>query len=76
MNLDVITTTDIVGYLASFGVLVSFLLKDIRKLRIVNTIGCMLFIAYGILLNISWPIVITNVSITLINLYYLLLKKD
>lgn len=62
---------EIVGYLASLGVLTSFLLKDINKLRIVNTIGCILFIFYGILLNTSWPIIITNVSITVINVFYL-----
>ncbi len=66
-----ISLTDIIGYGASLGVLVSFLMKDIRTLRIVNTVGCILFIAYGFLLHTSWPIIITNVSITCINIYYL-----
>lgn len=67
--------TELVGYLASFGVLCSFAMKDIRKLRFINTAGCFLFIAYGFLLGISWPIVITNVAIVIINIYYLSRQK-
>ncbi|MFT4698691.1 MAG: Na+-driven multidrug efflux pump [Flavobacteriaceae bacterium] len=63
--------TELVGYLASFLVLVSFLMKEVRRLRIVNTIGCFVFIIYGVMLQISWPIVITNVAIFGINIYYL-----
>lgn len=63
--------TEFVGYLASFGVLCSFAMKDIRKLRLINSIGGFLFIAYGFLLNISWPIIITNAAIVVINVYYL-----
>lgn len=66
--------TEMVGYSASLGVLVSFLMKDIIKLRIINTIGCGFFVAYGVMLDYSWPIIITNVIIIMINLYYLLRK--
>ena len=66
--------TDIMGYAASCGVLLSFLMKDIKTLRIVNTIGCALFIAYGVMLHYSFPVIITNVAIIFINLYYLLKK--
>lgn len=65
-----------IGYLASIAVLTSFLMKKIRMLRIVNTVGCALFVAYGFALNISWPIVITNLAIIAINTYYLFLKKS
>jgi uncharacterized protein with PQ loop repeat len=65
------SSTEIIGYLASFIVLISFLMKDIKKLRIINSIGCILFVAYGILLNFSIPIIITNVAIVGINIYYL-----
>ncbi len=70
-----IPITELVGYLASFGVLCSFAMKDIRKLRFINIIGCLCFIAYGFLLDISWPIVVTNVVIVVINIYYLSRKK-
>jgi len=70
-----INTTEIIGYLGSAGVLFSFLFSDMRKLRMINMIGCALFIAYGVLLHTSWPIIITNVSIVFINAYHLFLKK-
>ncbi|GER58066.1 YgjV family protein [Patiriisocius marinus] len=66
--------TELVGYLASFFVLLSFFNKDMRKLRIVNSVGCALFVTYGVLL-VSIPIVITNVAILLVNGYYLFVKK-
>ena len=70
-----ISLVEWIGYLGSLGILVSFLMKDIRKLRLINTIGCLLFAAYGFLLDISWPIVITNGTIVIINLFYLLKSK-
>ncbi len=68
-------SVEVVGYLASLFVLLSFFRKDIRQLRIVNSIGCVLFVAYGILLT-SIPIIITNVAILLVNGYYLFIKKS
>lgn len=70
-----INPTEIIGYLASLFVLLSFFNKDLRKLRIVNSVGCALFVAYGVLLG-SIPIIITNVAILLVNSYYLFLKKS
>jgi uncharacterized protein with PQ loop repeat len=69
-----INPTEIVGYLASLFVLLSFLNKDLRKLRIVNSIGCALFVTYGVLLG-SIPIIITNLAILFVNGYYLFIKK-
>lgn len=70
-----ITPTEIIGYLASLLVLVSFLMKNIKKLRILNTLGCTLFVAYGFLLDFSIPIIITNAAIIVINIYYLTKKE-
>lgn len=67
--------TELIGYAASFIVLISFLMKNIKTLRIINTIGCFLFIVYGILLNNSIPIIFTNTAIVGINMYYLLKAK-
>lgn len=65
-----------VGYAAMATVLISFLMKSVNKLRIVNSLGCLLFVFYGILLDpLSKPIIITNTAIFCINLYYLLLRK-
>lgn len=62
--------TDIIGYLASAFVLVSFLMKEITTLRYVNIVGCSFFILYGSLI-FSAPIVITNVAIVCVNVFYL-----
>ena len=72
---ELFSTTEIIGYLASLAVLTSFLLKDITKLRLVNIVGCFLFIVYGFMLSISWPIIITNSAIIIVNTYHLLKNK-
>ena len=68
-------TIELVGYFASFMVLISFLMGNIKKLRIINTVGCVAFIIYGVLLN-SLPIIITNTAIVGINFYYLFIRKQ
>ena len=70
-----ISTTEFIGYFASLLVLASFLMKNIKKLRMLNTMGCTLFVAYGVLLEFSWPIIITNTAIIIINIYYLTKKE-
>ena len=75
MELLGITSTEYVGYLASFMVLLSFTMKDVKKLRLVNMSGCILFIIYGFLmptLRIGLPIIIANAAILAVNVYYLL----
>ncbi|QLE00369.1 YgjV family protein [Galbibacter sp. BG1] len=67
--------TELIGYAASLGVLLSFFMKEIRRLRIVNSMGCLLFIIYGVLLP-SLPIIITNAAILGVNFYYLFVKKS
>lgn len=67
--------TDLIGYTASIIILVSFIMKDIKTLRIVGSIGATFFVAYGVLLNFAIPLIITNVAIVVINIYYLLKAK-
>ena len=70
-------TLDLVGYAASVVVLLAFFMKNINTLRIVNSVGCVLFIIYGLLFDLpNLPIIITNVGILLVNGYYLFLKKE
>lgn len=66
-----ITLTDWIGYIASLVLMVSFLMKNIYTLRIINSIGAILFVIYGVMLAISWPIIITNTFILGVNSYYL-----
>lgn len=66
---------DLFGYSATFVLLISFTMKNIFCLRAINSIACLLFIGYGFLLSISWPIIISNTFIFLINIYYILKKN-
>ncbi|WP_422107694.1 uroporphyrinogen decarboxylase [Winogradskyella sp.] len=79
MELFGITGTEYVGYLASLMVLVSFTMKDVKTLRLVNMTGCILFIVYGFLmptLRIGLPIIIANLAIFSVNLFYLTKRKQ
>mgnify|MGYP001826341810 CR=1 FL=1 len=75
MDILGISLTDWVGYAAMFALLVSFIMKDVKNLRVINSVGCGLFVVYGFMLSTSWPIVITNSAIICINFYYLFIKK-
>lgn len=66
-----ISLTEWVGYIASLLLMISFLMKNINTLRIINSIGALLFVSYGIMLVTSWPIIITNTFILGINIFYL-----
>ena len=70
-----ISLTEWVGYLASLLLMVSFIMKHINALRIINSIGCFLFVVYGFMLEIAWPVIITNFFIMCVNIFYLTKKK-
>lgn len=79
MELFGITGLEYIGYLASLMVLFSFTMKSIKKLRLVNMMGCVLFILYGFLMpsfRIGLPIIIANTAIFLVNFYYLLKQSN
>lgn len=64
-----------IGYSASLFIVLSFILKDIRKIRIVNMIGCICFVIYGIFSGMLWPVIIPNGLICFIQIYHLLVDK-
>jgi len=66
-----ISLTELVGYLASLVLMISFLMKNINTLRIINSLGCSLFVVYGFMLATSWPIIISNTFILGVNVFYL-----
>jgi len=73
-----LTLVEIIGYLASIVVLCSFTMKDVKKLRMVNMVGCLLFVIYGFMMptiRVGLPIIITNIAIMGINMYYLFIAK-
>jgi len=69
-------TTELVGYIAMAFLVVSFLPKQIRRIRIINFIGCTFFVLYGILLGWKWPLIVSNGLIALIQIYHLFIAKN
>ncbi|MGV3629928.1 MAG: YgjV family protein [Bacteroidota bacterium] len=65
--------TEYVGYAASLAVLVSFLMKKMKPLRMINIVGCGLFVTYGAMLG-SIPVIITNAAICCVHIFYLTKK--
>lgn len=58
------------GYLASLLVAISLSLKDIKWLRIINLLGCIAFVIYGLGID-AMPVVIANAYIAFINIFHL-----
>ena len=61
---------ELFGYLGSFIVLVSFLMTSVLKLRIVNSVGSVIFMIYALIIH-SYPTAIMNFCLVLINLHFL-----
>lgn len=68
--------TEIIGYIASAVILFSFLMKNFRTFRIINSLGGCIFIVYGVLLHYSIPIILTNAAIVGINVFYLIRNRS
>ena len=61
---------EMIGYLGSLLVLVSFIMTSVFKLRIVNSIGSFIFMVYALIIR-SYPTAIMNFCLVLINLRFL-----
>lgn len=59
-----------IGYLASIFIVISLMMTSVVKLRVINTVGCILFVIYGVIVG-AYPVVISNSIIVFINLYRL-----
>ena len=64
------TLIEAIGYAGSALVLISFLMSSVVKLRIVNTVGSLIFAVYALIIR-SYPTAIMNICLVCINLYYL-----
>ena len=60
-----------IGYAASLIILVSLLMTNVFRLRVINGIGSVLFGLYGWLIG-SWPVCVINLVIAGIDGWYLL----
>lgn len=67
---------EIIGWIATFAVIGSFLINDMLKLRSVNLIGATLWLVYGIIAG-SFPIMFLNIVVMCIQVFKIrqLLKK-
>ncbi len=64
------TLIEAFGYLGSLLVLVSMLMTSVVKLRIINTIGSVIFTIYAFIIK-SYPTALMNFCLVLINLNFL-----
>lgn len=66
------TTTiyELIGYAASILIVVSLAMSSVIRLRIVNLVGALVFTLYGALIG-SLPVLLTNIVIAGIDVYYL-----
>lgn len=65
---------ELIGIAGTLFVLLSFLMKDLVKVRIINIIGALLFVIYGILINAlsTW---LLNGVLIIIHIIYLIKNK-
>ena len=62
---------DVVGYLSTILILISFLMTSVVKLRIVSAIGSAIFVVFAVATK-SYPTAIMNFGVVLINIYFLI----
>jgi Flp pilus assembly protein protease CpaA len=62
------------GYVATAVVVGSFAIQDVRKLRIANMFGSLLWIAYGFLKQDN-PVIFVNISIILMHTYWFIKNR-
>lgn len=62
---------EIVGYVSTVLILVSFLMTSVVKLRIVSSIGSGIFVIYALLTG-SYPTAIMNFGVVIVNVYFLI----
>ena len=66
--------TDALGWVATAVVVGSFGVQDVKKLRIVNMSGSLLWIVYGFLKQDN-PVIFVNISIILMHTYSFIKNK-
>jgi hypothetical protein len=64
-----------IGYAASVFIVLSFIVNNLKSIRIINMIGCLCFVVYGTYFEF-WPVVIPNAILVFIQLYFLIFKDN
>ena len=66
---------ELLGYIATFLVAVSFLCKSISRLLAINALGATLFVIYSLIIT-AYPVALLNAFLVGVNLYQLWLLKQ
>jgi hypothetical protein len=64
------SSTELVGYVASGLVVMSLAMTSVVRLRAISLVGSLIFVVYGVLIE-SVPIMVTNVAIAALNVWFL-----
>lgn len=62
---------EIFGYIGTFLVILSMIMSNIKKLRIINILGSIITVIYSVLVD-AWPIVVLNSTLIIINSIHLI----
>lgn len=65
---------EIFGYIGSAFVVISMLMSSIVKLRVINTVGCVVSVVYSIIVG-AIPLALMNACLIIINVYNLVMLK-
>lgn len=66
---------EVLGVIASIVVLISFLFKQEKYIRLVNILGALCFVVYGLLLG-AFSVWFLNGALIVIHIYYLTKKNN
>jgi len=61
---------EIMAYIGSVIIFISFCTKNVNLLRVLNNIGCLIFLFYAIHHG-RFPLIILNSMVILVNIYHI-----
>jgi hypothetical protein len=62
---------EILAYIGSVIIFISFLVKNVNWLRILNNVGCVIFLIYSIYHGRT-PLIILNSGVIIVNIWHLI----
>ena len=67
--------SEIIGWIGSAVIMLSFIPKDVKKIRIINIIGCIVWVAYGFITKAP-SVWVMNTLIFFLHLYHLIKDRN
>jgi hypothetical protein len=62
---------EILAYIGSIIIFISFLVKNVKWLRILNNVGCVIFLIYAIHHGRT-PLIILNSGVIIVNIWHII----